>query len=117
MLMNCMGQEFGQGTVKMTLLHGVWGLSWKESMAENDSVAGGQNYLELSSLTCLGGLMLAVIWDLSWDCQPELPYMASPYGLSCLTAWQSQGNGASYMVAQGSSATFLANEVEFYHLL
>lgn len=38
--------------------------------------------------------------------------MDSPPGLSFLTAWQAHGNGASYMVTQGSSAIFPANKVE-----
>lgn len=59
-----------------------------------------------------GWLMLAVIWDLSWGCQPEHLHMAFPYGLNFLTAWQSHGNGASHMVAQGSRTIFPANKVE-----
>ena len=55
MFMNCMDQDFGWGTVRMALLRDVWGFSWEDSMAGSDSMVGGWSYLELSSLTCLGG--------------------------------------------------------------
>lgn len=64
-----------------------------------------------------GWLMLTVIWDLSWGCQPDHLHMASTYGLNFLTACESHNNGASYMVDQGSMQFFQLTKLKLYHLL
>lgn len=101
MFMNFMGQEFRQGTVGIALLCDIWGLNGQELELFGDLFTQMPRWL-----------MLAVIWDLSWSCQLDHLHMASPYGLSFLTAWQSHSNRASYIVAQGSSTILPTNKVE-----
>lgn len=50
MLMDSMGQESGRGMGMIYLFHEVGHLRKEDSKAESDSVAGGRNHLEVSSL-------------------------------------------------------------------
>lgn len=116
--MNCMGQEFEQGTVRMALLHGIWGLS-REGAVDGVTRWLRVGVLELSGdlFTHMPGrLMLAVIWDLSWGCQLEHVHMASPYGLSFLTAWKSHSNRVFTQWLRAPAQIFQLTRLKLYHL-
>lgn len=76
MLKGSIGQEFGGDSLwKASLLHTLWGFSWKDSKVADGSMAGGRGHLKIHSPTHLAHRLER---PKDQDCRADHLNVASP---------------------------------------